>query len=181
MDPRAEFVRSLKGANVDGFFFATKEDANQVITSLLNPTMREPVKIDEANPLVIGYAGITDKKTNTTKTYQAVIVKSDNIFRFHVKDVDLGGGLVVDERVLPRPCPGQTTFPNQEACMDEFNCKIKPELECEANRTCQRIVINFDCCFANGDSLHSIVQILPGDPKCNVAFPLDIGTLVLKP
>src|SRR5262245_59983261 len=110
MDPRAEFVRSLKGANVDGFFFATKEDAKQVITSLLNPTMREPVQIDEANPLVIGYAGLTDKKTNTTKTYQAVIVKSDNIFRFHVKDVDLGGGLVVDERVLPRPCPGQTTF-----------------------------------------------------------------------
>src|SRR5437660_8222118 len=80
-DAREELVRSLKGADVNGYLFATKEEEDRVTTSLTNPALANPVKLDSNNSLVIGYASVKDKKANTTTTLKAEVVKIDNAMR----------------------------------------------------------------------------------------------------
>src|SRR2546423_15528414 len=95
-DAREELVRSLKGADVNGYLFATKEEEDRVTTSLTNPALGKPVKLDSNNSLVIGYASVQDKKANSTTTLKAEVVKIDKALRLHVTDID-GHKLVVDE------------------------------------------------------------------------------------
>lgn len=44
-DAKEQLVHSLKGASVDGYDFATREDETQVVTSLDNSAMRNPIKL----------------------------------------------------------------------------------------------------------------------------------------
>src|SRR5260370_30295936 len=101
-DPKEEFVRSLKGANVNGYFFSVKEEGNRVTTSLTNGSLREPIKLDSSNTLVLGYAGVKDKKTNTTKTYKAEIVKADKTVTLQLTNINSGE---VTKDAFPPPKP----------------------------------------------------------------------------
>lgn len=179
-NPRDELIRSLKGANVDGYFFRTKEDNNQVITSLINNTLGSPVKLDSSNRLVIGYANVKDKKANTTKTLKAEIVKDGEGYSLRVEDI-VAGGLVIDERFAPRLCPGVPVFDTFDQCIDDFNCKVLPELQCEANRTCKTIRTELRCCMRDGTEIHALILIVPTSIRCIVAFPFDIDTILVKP
>jgi hypothetical protein len=179
-DPRAELVRSLKGANVDGFHFATREDDNQTITSLTNGALRSPVKLDDGGTFVLGYANVRDKKTNTTKTLQAEIVRSGSAYSLHLKDI-VAGGLVIDERFAPRICPGVPVFNTFDECFDDFECKVRPELLCEANRTCRNIYTEVQCCLRDGTRIHALVIIRPTARRCVAVFPLDVNEVLLNP
>jgi hypothetical protein len=179
-DPKAELVRALKGANVDGFYFATKEDDNQLITSLTNGALRSPVKIEDGGTFVLGYANVKDKKANTTKTLAAEIVRSGAAYSLHLKDI-VAGGLVLDERFAPRICPGVPVFNTLDECFDDFNCKVRPELLCEANRTCKNIYTEVQCCLRDGTRIHALVIIRPTARRCVAVFPLDVNEVLLNP
>jgi hypothetical protein len=179
-DPRAELVRSIKGANVDGFHFASREDDNQVITSLTNGALRSPVKIEDGGTFVLGYANVKDKKANTTKTLEAEIVRSGAAYSLHVKDIATGG-LVLDERFAPRICPGVPVFNTLDECFDDFDCKVRPELLCEANRTCKNIYTEVQCCLRDGTRIHALVIIRPTARRCVAVFPLDVNEVLLNP
>ena len=179
-DPKAELVSALKGANVDGFHFATKEDDNQLITSLTNGALRSPVKIEDGGTFVLGYANVKDKKANTTKTLAADIVRSGTAYSLHLKDI-VAGGLVLDERFAPRICPGVPVFNTLDECFDDFNCKVRPELLCEANRTCKNIYTEVQCCLRDGTRIHALVIIRPTARRCVAVFPLDVNEVLLNP
>jgi hypothetical protein len=179
-DPREELVRSLKGANVDGYHFAIKEEDNQTITSLTNGALRNPVKLDDGGTLILGYANINDKKTNTTKTLQAEVARSGDAYNLHLKDL-VADIRLIDERFAPRICPGEPVFNNLDECFDDFNCKVRPELQCEANRTCKNIYTEVRCCFRDGTRIHALVIIRPTARRCVAVFPLDINEVLLNP
>ena len=177
-DAREQLVRSLQGADVNGYLFATKEEEDRVTTSLTNPALANPVKLDSNNSLVIGYASVKDKKANSTTTLKAEVVKIDNALRLHVTDID-GHKLVVDEIFTPRVCPGEPVFGTLSECFDDFNCKVRPELQCEANRTCKSLLFDVDCCLKDGTRIEALMIIRPTARRCLFVFPFDVDTLVL--
>jgi hypothetical protein len=176
-DARDEIRRSLKGADVNGYFLATKEEDSQTIITLTNGAIRAPIKFDSANNLVLGYARVRDKQTKATKTLKAALVKSDNAFRLHVTDIATNEQ-VVNEIFVPRACPsGGPVFNNLTECTDDFSCKSLPQLQAEANRTCKAQYFHLECCFGDGTAVHVLYFITPTDRKCQTAFPFDIDTL----
>ena len=179
-DPREELVRSLKGANVDGYFFAMKEDANQTITSLTNGALREPVKLDGNNRLVLQYANVKEKRANTTKTLKAEIGRSDNGYKLFITDV-AANHVIAEEAFAPRLCPGVPVFDTFDQCYDDFECKVLPELLCEANRTCKSIRTELRCCMRDGTEIHALILISPTAIRCIAAFPFDIDRVAVIP
>jgi hypothetical protein len=180
-DAREELVRSLKGADVNGYLFATKEESNQITTTLTNGALHQPVKLDSTKPFVIGYASVKDKKTNAVKTIKAEIVKSGSGTSLLVTDLGTNGPLV-NQIFEPRsscPTPGLPVFPNLDACFDDFECKIRPNLLCEANKDCKIRVIDLACCTPNGE-FHALIIVKPTKLRCLVAFPFDIDTVTLS-
>lgn len=178
-DAREELVRSLKGQDVNGYLFATKEEADRVTTTLTNPAIANPVKLDSSNSLVIGYASVKDKKTNATQILKAEIVRIDNGTRLRATDMN-ANRQVIDELFNPRLCPGQPVFNNLDECFDDFNCKVKPELECEANKSCKTLFFDVDCCLKDGTRLEALVIIKPTRLRCLIAFPFDVDTIRLS-
>lgn len=179
-DPREDLVKLLKGANVDGYFFATKEDADQSVATLTNPTLREPVKLDSNNRLVLQYANVKDKKANTTKTLKAEIVRGEGGYKLFITDV-VADHVIAEEAFAPRLCPGVPVFDNFDECIADFNCKVLPELQCEANKTCKNIRTELRCCMRDGTELHVLILIVPNSRRCIVAFPFDINTVLVRP
>ena len=178
-DAREELVRSLKGADVNGYLFATKEEEDRITTSLTNPALGNPVKLDSNNSLVLGYASVKDKKTNATKTLKAEVVKIDNALKLHVTDIGTNQ-LVLDEVFVPRACPaGEPVFGTLTECFNDFNCKVRPELQCEANRTCRNLLFGLDCCLKDGTRIEALMIIRPTARRCLFVFPFDVDTLVL--
>ena len=178
-DAREELARSLKGADVNGYLFATKEEDNQITTTLTNPTLRQPIKLDDSKPLVIGYASVKDKKTNAVKILKGEIVKSGGTISIHVTD-QVTNGLLVNEIFQPRNCPsGGPLFPDLNACFDDFDCKVRPNLLCEANKDCKTRFFDLACCTPNGE-FHALIIVRPTRLRCLVAFPFDFDTLLLS-
>jgi hypothetical protein len=179
-DPREDLVKLLKGASVDGYFFATKEDADQSVATLTNPTLREPVKLDSTNRLVLQYANVKDKKANTTKTLKAEIVRGEGGYKLFVTDV-VADRVIAEEAFAPRLCPGVPVFDTLDQCFEDFNCKVLPELQCEANKTCKNIRTELRCCMRDGTEIHALILIVPTSRRCIVAFPFDIDQVLVRP
>lgn len=179
-DPREELVRSLKGANVNGYLFAIKEEANQTTTSLTNGTLRDPIKLDGANSFVLGYASVKDKKANTTKTIKAEIIKTGKTLALHVTDIATHEFLV-NQIYEPQTCPsGGPIFNNVNECSDDFDCKIRPNLLCEANRDCKMRTFDLSCCVPGGLEFHLLIVVRPTKLRCLGVFPFDIDTLTVS-
>lgn len=177
---REELVRSLKGANVEGFLFATKEEKNRITTSLTNGALEEPISLDGTGSVVLGYASVRDKATNALTTSKAEVVKADGL-KLRVTDV-FTGGVKLDEPFVPRACPaGEPVFNSLNECIGDFNCKLRPELQCEANRTCRMLLFDLACCLTDGTSPHVLFIVKPTSRLCLVAFPFDIDTLAQSP
>jgi len=141
--PRDELVGSLKGANVDGFDFASSEDEVQAVASLTNRAVRGLVIMDTGpTNLVLRYTRIKDRKTNTVKIYKAEMVKAGKELTLQVTDIV--SNEVVSRNTFPRTeghTPGDPgrppTFDTLEDCIKDFNCTRRGALQCEANRTCK--------------------------------------------
>src|SRR5687768_1070762 len=76
-EPKEEFTRSLKGANVDGYIFETMEDDRQSVTSLTNSVVRSLIKLDgNTNNVVLRYTSVKDKGSQATKTYKTEVSRA---------------------------------------------------------------------------------------------------------
>ena len=175
-DPKAEFVRSLKGANVDGFNFERSEDANQVVNSLTNNTAKDVITMDKGDStVVVRYTGILDRKSNATKTYKTEAIKAGNNLSIVVTDIASNSVLSKDDfpvQDLPAgPCDGPK-FDSIQACIKDFHCKRGSELLCEANRTCKDQFAALICALNNGQCFSVHLVIRPTDLRCII-----IGTL----
>lgn len=161
-NPREEFVRSLKDADVEGFRFATNEDKNREVTSLTNGTDSEFINLDNSTTsVVLRYTRIKDKSANTTKTYKTEVVKAGNKFEFLVTDIATTEAIIrkaVPENDTTNPPPPPAGCESLESCAD-FECKNLPALQCEANKTCQPKILSTFCCL-NGSpvSIHYLVN-----------------------
>lgn len=175
-DSREELVRSLKGANVDGYHFATEEGDTQVINSLTNSSVRNPIRLDgdESNQ-VLRYTSVKDKGTNTTRTYKTEAIRSGSTLTIQVSDIATGE--VASRKAFPAAAPhdrtgaggSSPTFDSLEDCIADFNCTKKGAIQCEANRTCEDQFAALTCCLNNGQcfSVHLIIR--PTSLRCRLA------------
>jgi hypothetical protein len=190
-DPRAELIRSLKGANIEGFNFAIDEDETQVIASLTSNAVRDVITLKGDTTMALRYTSIKDRKTNTVKTYKAEVVKKGAEVALVVSDIATGE--IIDK--IPPPPPPPTPMPtgicappaiifdSLNACIDDFNCKKRPAILCEVNKTCKPQRAGVTCCI-KGQPGAIIVDMLitPTSFRCLVVGPLpDQLELVLSP
>ncbi|MEK6322270.1 MAG: hypothetical protein AABN33_11355 [Acidobacteriota bacterium] len=186
-DPRQDLLRSLKGANVEGYHFATEEDETQVIASLTNSAVRNLITLDSgATDLVLRYTSVKDKNTNTTRTSKTEVIKTGTALTLLVTDIATGE--VVSRKPFPAaeshkktdttgPPP---TFDSLEDCIKDFNCTRRGALQCEADRTCENQFAALTCCLKNGQcfSVHLIIR--PTRLRCLIAVFPNFEGLVLS-
>ena len=173
-DPREELVRSLKGANVEGFLFATEEDEEQVISTLTNPIVRDLIGISSgASGVVLRYASVKDKKANTATTYKTEIVRTNTELTLRATNVVTGEAVIELRHPAPKPATsgascGPPVFNSTKDCVNDFNCKEGANLLCVANRTCQPQFADIDCCLSNGQIVSIFLMIRPTSFICQL-------------
>ena len=176
-DPREQLVRSLKGANVDGFFFGAREDDTQAVTSLRNNALLQPVKLDSGS-LILSYASVLDKKDNTTTVYKSEVTKTGANLTYLLSDLASGQSIVKqDFPPIKRPNPPDPACPKVfdtlDDCIADINCALKPAAVCEANRTCKPQRYGGLCCLKNGSIIAVDAIAFPTRRLCLTHFPLD--------
>jgi hypothetical protein len=175
-DPKAELISLLKGANVDGYTFAEQGDEKQEIVSLTNGAARDKIKLEKgATNVVLNYYSVKGKKTNSSRTYKTEIVKTGNEVQLVVTDVATGE--VVSKETFPPAephLPTGPTFNSLEECIADFNCRRRPAIQAEANRTCRAQRAGVTCCPPDG-GICTIVDFLitPTRRVCGLIGPLD--------
>lgn len=170
-DPRTELARSLKGADVEGYAFAMKEDDAFVVATLTNPQARTVLKLGEAQRIPLQYTRVLDRKTKSTTLYRTDVVRDKSSLALLV--TDFATGAVVSRRGFPAPQddgtppPATTTgYDSLEQCIADFNCEHGGQLQCQANRTCQDQLAALTCCLKSGDCYSVHLVIKPTSPRC---------------
>ena len=170
-DPRADFARALKGANVEGYQFATREDDAFVVTSLTNPAVRAVLRLGDAQRTPLQYTRVLDRKANTERLYRTDVVRDGATLTLVV--TDLATDAVVSDRAFPAPEDDDTTPPTPtagydtlEQCTADFNCEHGGRLQCAANRSCQDQLAALTCCLKSGDCYSVHLVIKPTAPRC---------------
>ncbi|HTG93852.1 MAG TPA: hypothetical protein VL866_14770, partial [Pyrinomonadaceae bacterium] len=167
-DPKAELTNALKGADVSQFDFERKEDDTQIVSSFTNRNLKNVVRLEpNTNNIVLKYTSVKDKGRNTTQVSKTELTRSDKTLAIVVTDFNTGAAISKDTFPPPGPHAGPT-FDSLEACIDDFNCKHRGELLCEANRTCKDQFAALTCCLKNGQcfSVHLIIR--PTRPLCQL-------------
>lgn len=191
-DPREELRRSLKGSDVNGYVFTFSEDDAGSTAAFTNPGWRHGLALDKVNPhAVLRYTRVWDKKRGTTTTVRAEAVPSGRGVALRVTDLDRN--VVLSEKAFaPAARFGsvcteeQQTYPRLNACLADFNCACRAGLQCEANRRCETILADIECCFIDSTGTkrcpHPLLIIKPNTAICEVVGTLpDEGSLVLSP
>ena len=183
-DPKGDLVSSLKGHEVEGYFFSLNEDDVQTTSSLTNNAVHDLITLGKGDASVaLRYTRIKDKKTNAVNTYKAEVIKKDASLELVV--TELGTNKVVEERAFPAAgptCQPPGQFDSITACINEFNCASKGPLLCEANRTCDTQFAALTCCLTNGQifSVHLIIR--PDNFRCRFRDLIpDLEGMVLSP
>ena len=179
-DPKEELLGSLKGANLEGFYFETRDDDTQEIVSLTNGIIADAIKLDSDATLVLRYTRVKDRKANTSKTYKTEAVKTGNQLTLQVTDIATGGIAIKETGDFPVP-PAATTgaqcnpaFKSVEDCI----CSQRAALLFEANRTCKTQQGAAICCI-NGTQLISVhFFVMPTRLICLIAAFEGINELV---
>lgn len=179
--PREQLVRSLKGANIEGYFLATREDDIEEVASLTNSALRNPIQLGN-DSLVLKYTSVKDKKANNTRIYKTEIVRKDAALTLLVTDVASG------ETVMKKEFPPaksridaaggdctkifEKSFNTPAECKRDFDldCRRGSFLLCEANRTCEPVVTELECCFKDGHATAALLIIWPTRRLCFTAF-----------
>jgi hypothetical protein len=164
-DRKAELIRTLKGADVQGYLFSFNEGETQTTAALTNKAVQNVIRLGKRDTgVVLQYTRVEDNKNNTSKTYKSEITKQ-NGRPLRLVVTDLATNDVIEEGSFPDPgpaCwgepPGQ--FDSINACIDAFNCTNRGPLQCEANRTCKNQFAALTCCLTNGSSI-SVHLIIP--------------------
>ena len=179
-DPKEELLGSLKGANLEGFYFETRDDDAQEIASLTNGIIADAIKLDSDATLVLRYTRVKDKKANTSKIYKTEAIKTGNQLTLQVTDIATGGSVIKETGEFPAP-PAATidtqcnpAFKSVEDCI----CSQRAALLFEANRTCKTQQGNAFCCI-NGTQLISVhFFVMPTRLICLIGVFEGINELV---
>lgn len=167
-DPKAELTSALKGADVSQFDFERKEDDTQIVSSFTNRNLKNVVRVEPGtNNIVLKYTSVKDKGRNTTQVSKTELTRSDKTLAIVVTDFNTGAAISKDTFPPPGPHAGPT-FDSLEACIEDFNCKHKGELLCEANRTCKNQYAALTCCLKNGQCFSVHLVIMPTRPFCRL-------------
>ena len=169
-DPKAELTTALKGADVSAFDFERKEDDTQVVSSFTNRNLKNVMRVEPGtNNIVLKYTSVKDKGRNTTTISKTELTRSGNALSIVVTDFNTGAAISKDDFPPPRPHdPAGPTFDTLEDCINDFNCKHKGELLCEANRTCKNQYAALTCCLKNGQCFSVHLVIMPTRPLCKL-------------
>lgn len=171
-DAKADLLTSLKGANVEGYDFSVNEDESQVITAMTNGAVRDLIKLDGGTTnMVLRYATVKDKKTNSSRSYKTELVKTGNELTLLVTDFATGA-VVTKDRFPPGEPHPEPTFNNLDECIADFNCKHRAALIAEANRTCKAQFAGLICFFKDGTGVSVHFIFPPTSRRC-----LLIGTI----
>jgi len=181
-DPKADLIRSLNGANVDGFHFSLNEEEGQTTTALTNKAAEKEITLRQADSgLVLKYTLTADTKANTAKIYRSEITKQGSALGFSV--TDLSTNEVLSRGAFPSPgptCAPDGQFESVNACIAAFKCTNEGPLLCEANRTCTAQPAALTCCLKNGQILSVHLIFNPTSPLCTLRAVIpDLGGLVL--
>ena len=169
-DPKTELTTALKGADVSAFDFERREDDTQIVSSFTNRSLKNVVRVEPGqNNIVLKYTSVKDKGRNTTQITKTELTRADKALAIVVTDFNTGAAISKDTFPPPQPHnPSAPTFDSLEACIDDFNCKHRGELLCEANRTCKDQFAALTCCLKSGQcfSVHLIIR--PTRPLCQL-------------
>ena len=174
-DPRAELTSSLKGANTDGYKFTTEGDEKLEIASLTNGLLRDRLKLDgKTANVVLRYASVKDKTTNSSRTYKIEVAKSGAEISLLQTDVATGELISKDKFPTADPHPRNgPTFNSLDECLADFNCRVRPGIQAEANRTCKAQRAGVTCCSPGG-TICTVVDFLitPTRRICGLIGPI---------
>ena len=169
-DPKAELTTVLKGADVSAFDFERTENDTQIVSSFTNRSLKNVVTVQPGqNNIVLKYTSVKDKGRNTAQVTKTELTRADNALAIVVTDFNTGAAISKDTFPPPQPHnPSAPTFDSLQACIDDFNCKHRGELLCEANRTCKDQFAALTCCLKSGQcfSVHLIIR--PTRPLCQL-------------
>jgi len=169
-DPKAELTTVLKGADVSAFDFERTENDTQIVSSFTNRSLKNVVTVQPGqNNIVLKYTSVKDKGRNTAQVTKTELTRADNALAIVVTDFNTGAAISKDTFPPPQPHnPSGPTFDSLQACIDDFNCKHRGELLCEANRTCKDQFAALTCCLKSGQcfSVHLIIR--PTRPLCQL-------------
>ena len=174
-DAPAELISSLKGANVEGYKFATEGDEKLEIVSLTNGLLRDRLKLDGSTAnVVLKYASVKDKSANSSRTYKIEVAKAGS--EVAVLQIDVATGQLVTKDRFPTAQPHDPNAPKTlDECIAVFNCLRRPALQAEANRTCRAQFAAITCCPTDSSPLCFSVHfiIVPTRRICGLIGPLD--------
>lgn len=156
---KEDLVRTLGNTNLTGFDYQSTENDAQLITSFTNSNVKNVIRLDGGtNSSVLKYTTVKDKAKNTSTTYKTELSRSGNSLTMLVTDYATGS--VVSKDAFPTPTRHEPTFDSLEDCINDFNCKHRGALLCEANRTCKDQFAALTCCLKNGQcfSVHLVVR-----------------------
>ena len=165
-DPKAELIGSLQGADVEGYLFSLTESPTQTTSSLTNRAVNELVTLEQGDTtLPLRYTRITEGEGGAATTYRSELVKKGDSLRIAVTDVT--ANRVVDDFTLPPPGGGcEPQFASLQACIADFNCTRKGEIQCEANRTCDPQFVGLTCCLTDGTAFSVHLVVNPDSIRC---------------
>ena len=184
-DLKGELLQSLKGENVDGFYFATDEEEGRMIASLTNSALQNFITLDSSMiNLALKYTLVKEVKASTKKIYKTEIAAIGSEFALVVTDIATDE--VVSRTVFlgsePHNSPdGLPSFDSLEECISDFYCTTAPAFQCEANRTCEVQSAHFLCCLKGDQCVYVTLIIRPTTFKCrlSILFP-NQGVFVLR-
>jgi hypothetical protein len=181
VNAKDELAGSLKDANLEGFFFETREDDAQEIAAFTNGIVSEPIKVDGDITLVLRYTRVKDKTTNTTTIYRTEAVRKGDQLTLQVTDIASGTNLMTQTNEFAPPpaiAAGTTCGPPAFNSFDDCVCSMRAALLFEANRTCTTQFGAATCCINGTDSFSVHFFVMPTSFKCKFSIPTNFDDLV---
>ena len=181
LDPREDLLRSLRGEDLQGFYFVHKVTDGEEIATLTNSAVRDVINVNEDDTGgVLRYTRVRDKAANTVRTTKTEIVRKGTSLSLQVTDI--GNNEVVSTHTFPTPVTRHADgIDSLQDCLREFDCINRGPLQCEANRTCKDQFAAIECCLSDGQcfSVHLIIR--PTTPRCQLVEVIpEFEGLVLK-
>jgi hypothetical protein len=135
-NPRGNLLRTINGANVDGYVFSFDEDATRSTSSLTNPAVNDVVILAAGDNVVpLRYTTVRDRATNTATTYKTEIVRSGSLVSYVVTDLATNREVQktsLGDDVAPSPDTGSATNP---APLSSTTMNAMKSRACNARRT----------------------------------------------
>ena len=187
-NPKQQLLETFKSQNIDpSWNFETTENDSMEIASFKNKSIREQILLLSSSDtsLVLDFVSVKKKGSSTTTIFKSELIKHDSIFYIERSDA---AGKEIDKIMFPvihkKPttvtAAGPDLFTSVTACLNDFMCKHRGEMQCQANQTCRPAIGDVDCCLTNGQCIDILIVINPTKLLCSILADLNPDILVLQ-